>query len=1020
MFENSTINQASKSVYKSLQSRVIKTYGITDVDESYDISDKILQIHGMDKERFSIINQIEKLIEGKVNFNSIDDNSNKNEKTMKGILKEATNPIDKLIGYRYLYRQMADMYGKKDAKYLTGLMYDFTLALSDSTNILIPYCWAFDASKLITMGKPFGQLPSSPVQRVDSYISLLNEVIHMMSNHLAGAIAIGTFFIDIAHLLIVKENFMLDDLNNPEKRKYIKNQYQRFVHGINSLSRSGGAESPFTNVSLFDREKLKKLVGEEYNWFFMDVVGVKTIADNHYMDINYIIDFIIELQNIYMEFFDKGDPLNDGMPYRFPVSTLNVSKKLNKDGAWVVEDKAFLKSVCKKDIYRYNVFVSEGNKVASCCFYKDQKVLVRNSENGEFIIDFKSFIENTPNNSNTSIYHNGFWKSFKKVKVPYSDKLIKITTVNNKEVIVTKDHSFPVLYGDKKASDLTVNDYLMFSTNSLSKTQKYESLTYEQGFLIGCFLGDGSYISKVTKEQRTYTGINLSLNEYCITDIKKIIDIALKQWGVEKESKIGTINNNVYPLIIYSTKMTNILLNYVSHNIANNKYFNETLLGHNEDCRKGMLKGWYATDGGNSNRCYSTSEKLIYQMETLCSTLGIQTMIDISDRTDEKIMIRDVEYDRNYPLYCLRFYEKSFKSKDINYKWHNNSIFFKIKNIELIDNDDENVFCVEIKDDEPYFTLANGIITHNCRLLTDLDMLELASQANSFGAGGSISLGSHRVIAVNFMRLALACKSYDDFKKLLELHILNTKKILFAHKELLRGSIEIQTFLKIGWIQLDRLFSTVGIIGYVEAEETLKKKFPELKDVDVMSEMMVQLNSNVNDNNQDFVGCIFNIEQIPAESMSHRLARADRILFGEENVPYNIYANQFIPLWNQESSIWERIEKDGRYNKLITGGGIVHINTGEHITGKQAEKLIEYSIESGCEHFAITGTFCKCEDGHVLIGDSNVCAKCGKPVKEKIARTVGFFVPVSDMSFYKQEYDHKIRKEYSNGDFNQD
>lgn len=391
MFERSSINQAVNSVYKVLQNQLIKTYNI-DVEDSEKITDELLKIHGMSKEDFSVIDKIETLITNKLNDVSVDDNSNKSEKTIKGIMKEALNPFEKMAGYRFLYRTMDELYGKKEAKYLTSIMYDFTLGLADSTNILVPYCWAFDASKLVTMGKPFGQLPSSPVKRFDSYVSLLNEVIHTMSNHLAGAIAIGTFFLDIAHLLIVRENKTIEDLKNPEYRKYISNQYQRVVHGFNSLSRSGGTESPFTNISLFDRIKLEKLVKEEYSWYYMDAVDVKTIADNHYIDYDYIIEFIIELQNIFMEFFDKGDPLNDSMPYRFPVATLNISKKKDKDNHWIIEDKKFLKSACKKDIYRYNIFVSEGNKVASCCFSGEQIIKVY-KKGKEFFMSIKDFVE---------------------------------------------------------------------------------------------------------------------------------------------------------------------------------------------------------------------------------------------------------------------------------------------------------------------------------------------------------------------------------------------------------------------------------------------------------------------------------------------------------------------------------------------------------------------------------------------------------------------------------------------------
>ena len=666
MFEKSSINQAINSVYKSLQNQLIKTYGI-EVEESEVITDQILKIHGMRKEDFSVIDKIEKLVIGKLNDESWDDNSNKGTKTIKGIMKESMTPFEKITGYRFLYRKMAEIYGKKEAKHLTSLMYDYTLALSDSTNIMVPYCWAFDASKLVTMGKNFGQLPSSPVKRLDSYTSLLNEIIHQMSNALAGAIAVGTFFLDITHLLLLKENKKIEDLQDPIYRKYIKNQYQKVIHGFNSLSRSGGVECPFTNISLFDREKLNKLVKEEYNWYYMQ-------EDGYYpYDLDTVIDFILELQNIFMEFFDKGDPMNDGIPYRFPIATLNISKKRDKEGKWVIEDKSFLKSVCKKDIYRYNVFVSEGNKIASCC-----------------------------------------------------------------------------------------------------------------------------------------------------------------------------------------------------------------------------------------------------------------------------------------------------------------------------------------------------------RLINSVEMIELAAQANSFGAGGSISLGSHRVLTLNFARFALMSKTYEEFFELIKVHTNNAKKILYSHKQLLEDSKHSQLFLQIGWIRLERMFSTLGILGYVEAEEILKNKFKQLKNIDILKEFLDYFNNEVNSNNENFIGCTFNIEQVPGESMSHRLPRIDKLLFGEKNIPYNIYSNQFMPLTDQKHTIWEKMEIDGKYLNSLTGGGISHINTGEHITSKQAEKLINYAIECNLEHFAITGTFCQCVDGHVIIGNRETCAKCGKLIKKKIARVVGFFVDVSDMSTFKQIYDHTIRREFSNGDFDRE
>ncbi len=667
MYENSKLIPAVNSVYKTLEERLIEQYKFSE-EKAKDIADKILNIHGMSRNHFSIIQQVEELVDGKLNDISVDPNANKNEKTIQGILNESVIPIKKIIGYRYLYRKMVELYGKKEAKYLTSLMYDFTLAISDSSQITSPYCWSLDTSKLVTIGKPFGQLPSKPVKRFESYASLLNEVVHQLSNALAGAIALGSFFLDVSHLLLLKENKTIEDLKNPTYRKYIENQYQKIIHGLNSLSRNAGIESPFSNLSLFDREKLKKLL-EEYNWFFCDD------DMNQKYDNDYIVEFIIELQNIFMEFFDKGDPMNDGLPYRFPVCTINIARKKNKEGNWIIEDKQFLKSICKKDIYRYNIFVSEGNKSSACC-----------------------------------------------------------------------------------------------------------------------------------------------------------------------------------------------------------------------------------------------------------------------------------------------------------------------------------------------------------RLLSNAEMLELSSQANSFGAGSSISLGSHRVVTINFARLALIAETKEEYFNLIKESVLNCKKILFSHKKLLEdlNNKNLQLFLKQRWVQLERMFSTIGIIGYVEAEEILKNKKIFKSNEDCIQESLFLLNNEVTQNNENFNGIVTNIEQIPGEAMSVRLPKADKLIFDDEKNNYNIYSNQFISLWDNKITLWDKMKKDGKYISMLTGGGIAHINSGEHVTSRQAEKLIQYAVECNLEHFALTGVFCQCEDGHVIIGNREFCAKCGKPIKKKIARTVGFFVPVEDMSKEKIEYDFKRRKEFKNGDFNQE
>ena len=87
---------------------------------------------------------------------------------------------------------------------------------------------------------------------------------------------------------------------------------------------------------------------------------------------------------------------------------------------------------------------------------------------------------------------------------------------------------------------------------------------------------------------------------------------------------------------------------------------------------------------------------------------------------------------------------------------------------------------------------------------------------------------------------------------------------------------------------------------------------------------------------------------------------------------------------------------DGKYNRLITGGGIVHAMIGERVTSYQAEQIIKYAIKSGCEHFALNAVYSKCVNNHTNFGKNEICPTCGAEIEDYYTRVVGFFVPVSN------------------------
>lgn len=477
-FANASTTNTLKHIKSALAKSLRKNYRIKDKEELTKKVNDILAIHGLADSNFDPINTISKYMTTQLNDVSIDDNGNKDDnKAIKGMIKEAELPFDKLIGYDYLYRIMKELYGKEEAVRISGEMYDFSLALHDSTKIMLNYCWALDSSKLVISGRPFGMLQSKPAKSVDSYMDCLCDSIPEFANHVAGAVAVATIFQDISHLLIYKQRIPLKDIKEDKKiRKYLENRFQKFIHSVNHPFRDS-IESCFTNVSIFDKEKLHNFISEEnYGWYFPK--HIKVLADNELGGDsgkvsqeefeNFVVDYIFEVQKIFIDFFDKGDPSQNGMQYRFPVVTINMSKHWNEEKQQYELDKdnELLNYIVKKDIARYNLFTSEGTKICSCCFAGDEVLKIYTKDNEEIILTIKDFVEKYQKTPGQKTELDEFYidsltsdNIIEKSKITgvllkknNTKELIRIEIDENKVIRVTPDHILRVM--DKETNEI--------------------------------------------------------------------------------------------------------------------------------------------------------------------------------------------------------------------------------------------------------------------------------------------------------------------------------------------------------------------------------------------------------------------------------------------------------------------------------------------------------------------------------------------------------------------------------------
>lgn len=921
---------------------------------------------------------------------SVDANSNVDDMTIVAYENELPKPFTRLNSLYLIWKYARPLYGTEFAnkiveKELVGEYY-----INDLSNVQKPYCYNFSTADVMNKGLPFvKKISSNPPKHLSSFCGQMIHFTSYASNQVMGAVG-------LADLLIVMSYYVKKELDeNPDIQAYIwkqvKQEIQSLIYSMNQPFR-GGLQSGFYNVSVYDDYFLDSLIDD---YIFPD-------GSNPDKEI------VVKLQDIYL------DLMNDTMevsPITFPVTTACFSVNEEKE----ILDKKFLHYIAKKN-QRWafiNIYAGETSTLSSCCFSGEQKVLTKSS-NGIYFDTFEKLYNSKwdDHKKNLTIFHNGSWVKGKVIRLPKRE-MYKIVTSNKKELYVTDNHINPTCEGNKETTKLTTDDYLLFNNLPLdSFPEKDDGLTYEEGFIIGMYLGDGSIEQK---EGNHAPDVRLSINEQKYNKGIDVIKRGLNQLGVSKEPTLRTQYNNVYPVSIISKELHDFIRKYVSGNYSYEKELNLSSLLQSQEFRKGILDGYYLTDGGNSNRIYSTSKKLIEQIECLITSLGMTSIIDITDRTDEKVVIRNKEYNRNYPLYCIRWYTpKNKRSMDNVFVVKNNSVYYKINSIEKCDYDNEYVYCFEMPKDEPYFTLPNGVITHNCRLRSKKNN-EYLGYSNSFGSGGT-QIGSFGVVTLNLPHIALKSKgNKEKFFELLKENADYAIKINHIKRNLLLRRIESHALplYDYGFMNIQKQYATIGLNGINETINILGASILEADGQELCKEILGFLN-DINDAADSKYKYAHNLEQTPSENSSIKLAQKDKLLKLQNE--YELYSNQFIPLI-VTADMLDRIKLQGLFDSEFSGGSILHINCDTPVKDSDdIANMIEVAVKKGVIYHAINYNLQKCENGHMSVGHKDVCDVCGGKITDNYIRVVGFIVNVKNFHETRRNEDYAHRQFYSGGD----
>lgn len=990
------------------------------------------------KERIDYMNQYSLSTDNAASSSETDANANVTVKNVANLEGEVYKVTNRIIQRQRMKDELNLLFPEIAKQYEADLNHHIVYTHDEaSTPVLKQYCMAVSLYPLMTegVGNIDGVTPSEP-NDLQSFSGQITNLIFLLSAQCKGAVAVGEYFIALNYYVVKEFGSKWYDKLDCEAttphclirrnvKDHILKAFKQFVWGVNQPAGNRSYQSPFTNISYYDKTYFESLFGEFY---YPDGTKPEWKA-------------IDTLQRMFMKWFNQ---VRLKQVLTFPVETFAMVHD-NKD----IVDKEY-KELCAEmyaEGHSFFTYISDSaDSLASCCFSKDTKILWRSSTMGVRLTTLEE-LHNTkwePFKKNLSIFHNGSWVHGKSIKLP-NRPMYKVTTYNNKEYLMTDNHINVTLRGEKTTDQLTTDDYLMFNTQVLQEdVDNSEHLTYEQGLLVGMFLGDGSFGSAI---DGVVYETNLSLNKTKYSDNINLINQAVRQLGGANDAQLSALYNNVYPCRISSSKVANFIMkwtNWERGTYAFNKELNMNCLLQSCDFRRGILDGWYATDGGNSNRCYTTSPKLAACMEALITSLGMQCVINVSDRTNEKVVIRDKEFNRNHPLYCVRFYtvHNHRTNKDLNKSWvkKNNSIYFRIKTIERVDYSDD-VYCIEMNNqDEPYFTLPSGLITHNCRLRNELAENTFSPTSGLTG----VMTGSCNVITLNINRIVqdwalqhpfegqslikgqplqtnpLNCAHLEQgFVQYLTTILQRVYKYHIAYKTMLYDMEDKKMFASSngGYIYINKLYSTIGINGLNEAARFLGLTVSNNPEYIHFLQLVLgtikdqnKLNS-IHDKKRPF---LFNSEVVPAEGLGGKNYHWDSQDGYWVPRDENLYNSYFYNA-HDDTSVLDKFVLHGKQTYQYTdGGSAAHINLEDHLSKPQYLKLIDFAIANGTNYFTFNIPNSKCEDcGKVIKKPVEECPCCGSHNITQYTRVIGYLRPIK--AFGKDRQKEAANRIYSDG-----
>lgn len=338
---------------------VLRSYGYDEVANAYSnyrIEHKQVRFI---RERIDYMDRYSESSDNASTSSETDPNANVTQKNVANLEGEVYKTTNRLIQRQRMKDKLNELYPEVAKQYIKDLENHIIYVHDEASSpVLKPYCMAASLYPLMSegVGNIDGVTPSPP-NDIQSFSGQVTNLTFLLSAQAKGAIALGEYLVALNYYIIAEFGPVWYDkldveitsahcLQKNTLRRAIRKGMKQFIYGVNQPAGNRSYNSPFSNISYYDKNYFHSLFE---NFYYPDGTQPEWKA-------------IDTLQRMFMELHRE---LRLIKPLTFPVTTIAMVH----DGNDVI-DKEY-KELCAEEWAKggsFFCYLSDNpSSLASCC-----------------------------------------------------------------------------------------------------------------------------------------------------------------------------------------------------------------------------------------------------------------------------------------------------------------------------------------------------------------------------------------------------------------------------------------------------------------------------------------------------------------------------------------------------------------------------------------------------------------------------------------------------------------------------